>query len=429
MRRNSPANTAASTPPRGSRAAWRTLALLTLAVVLGLSVWFAAVPLGPRLQARWGLSVAGAGWYTTIVQVGFVIGTIVAAVLNLADTVPSRLYFAASVALAGLSNASLLAAPGPGSALVTRFFTGFFIAGVYPPAMKMTATWFRRNRGLAIGTIIAGLTLAKALPFLVDVFGGVGIEFTILSTSAGAVTAALVVLAGYRDGPYAFPSRPFSWSLVGSVVRSRPWRLATGGYLGHMWELYAFWAWIATFLAASEHARLGPASASSPGTAAKLAAFAAVAAGALGCLWGGRVADRIGYEPLTIRAMAASGSCALLIGLFFGASPYLVIPIAAVWGFFVIADSAQFSALVTEVSEQHAVGTALTLQVSAGFLLTIVTLQLVPLISEAAGWRWAFPVLALGPALGIASMRRLQALRGKLRNGNTPVEPGVQGNS
>jgi len=412
--------------PEHSGAAWRALAVLFFAVLLGLSVWFTAGAVAPRIQARWGLSVAQAGWLTTMVSLGFVVGTLAAAVLNLADIIPARRYFAASAALAALSNAALLVASGPGTALLTRFFTGFFLAGVYPPAMKMAATWFRRNRGLAIGTLIAALTVGKASPYLVDVFGGAGISFTVLSTSAAGLLAALIITVGYTDGPHRFPIRPFSWGLVGSVVRGRPWRLATGGYLGHMWELYAFWAWIATFLAASERLRLGLPAASPVDTTTRLAAFTAIAVGGAGCVWGGRVADRIGYEPLTIRALAVSGSCALLVGLFFGSPLFVLLPIAMVWGFFVIADSAQFSALVTEVVEPHAVGTALTLQVAAGFLLTMVTIQLVPLIAEAIGWRWAFPVLAAGPMAGIASMRRLQGLRQQRRPGNSSPPPTVE---
>ena len=401
------------------RAAWRALAVLFLAVLLGLSVWFTAGVVAPRIQVRWGLSQAQAGLLTTTVSFGFVVGTLAAAVLNLADVIPARRYFAVSAALAALSNAALLLASGPGTALLTRFFTGFFLAGVYPPAMKMAATWFRRNRGLAIGTLIAALTIGKASPYLVDVFGGVGIRFTVLSTSVAGLLAALIITIGYSDGPYRFPTRPFSWGLVGSVVRGRPWRLATGGYLGHMWELYAFWAWISAFLAASERLRLGLPADSAVDATTRLAAFAAIAAGGAGCIWGGRVADRIGYESLTIRALAVSGSCALVVGLFFGSPLFVLLPVAMVWGFFVIADSAQFSALVTEVVEPHAVGTALTLQVAAGFLLTMATIQLVPLIAGSIGWRWAFPVLALGPVAGITSMRRLQELRRKPRPGNS----------
>ena len=403
------------------RRARAALALLSVAILLGMSVWFAASAAAPHLQERWSLDATRAGWLTTLVQLGFVAGTLAAALLNLADVVSARSYFSASAASAAVANAALLVAPDYGTALLSRFLTGLFLAGVYPPAMKMAATWFRRGRGLAIGTLVGALTVGKATPYLVDVFGGTGIGFIVLSTSACGLLAAVLVAVGYRDGPHAFPRRPFSWGLVGDVVRERQWRLATGGYLGHMWELYAFWTWISAVLVASRAASTGAApAAAGPGT--KLAAFVAIAIGGAGCVWGGRVADRIGYEALTIRAMAASGSCALLVGLLFGGPAWLLVPVVWVWGFFVVADSAQFSALVTEVVPAHAVGTALTLQVSSGFLLTMITIQLVPSISEGVGWRWAFPVLALGPGFGIATIRRLRGLRSA---GGNPTRPPV----
>ncbi len=388
------------------------LALLSVAELLGMSVWFAASAVAPQLRSTWGLSVSEAGWLTTAVQLGFVVGTVVAALLNLADVIPSRRYFAVSALLAGLANAALLTAGSFGVALGLRFATGFFLAGVYPPGMKMAATWFRANRGLAIGAVVGALTVGKAFPYLVDAIGGAGIGFVIWSTTASAGLAALLVAVAYRDGPHAFERRPFSWGLVGTVMRDREWRLATGGYLGHMWELYAFWTWIVAFLAASSAARAGVPWTGEYPTAVKLIAFAAIAIGGPACVWGGWVADRVGRERLTIRALSASGVCALLAGLLFGSSFFLLVPLALVWGYFVIADSAQFSALVTEVSPSHAVGTALTIQVAVGFLLTMVTIQIVPAIADIAGWRCAFPVLAAGPALGIGAMRRLMRVRG-----------------
>ena len=231
-----------------------------------------------------------------------------------------------------------------------------------------------------------------------------------LTASVAALAAAALVGLGYRDGPYPFPPRPFSWGLAGSIVRERRWRLATGGYLGHMWELYAAWTWLPAFIAASVAAH-DPRAGASGQSVASAVAFAALAIGGAGCVWGGLVADRRGREWLVTRALAVSGACALAIGLTFGHTLWLLVPVALLWGFSVIADSAQFSVLVTESVAPHAVGTALTLQTSLGFLLTAVTIQLVPPAAEAVGWRWAFAFLALGPAVGIASIRRLAALR------------------
>ena len=388
---------------------WRVLTLLGFAELLGMSLWFSASAVTPQLRAIWGVTTAEAAWLTTIVQLGFVCGTAIAAVLNLADVIRAGRFFSVCALLGAAVNAAILAAPGYPFALVLRFLTGFFLAGVYPPAMKMTATWFRSQRGLAIGVIVGALTVGKAIPYLVRAIPHVGLRPVVLTSSVGAVIAALLVAAGYREGPFPFTSRPFSWRHVGDVVRVREWRLATASYLGHMLELYAFWTWIPAFLAASVAASAGGRFRAP--RLISLLAFATIAIGGLGSVWGGLFADKRGRERLVSISLFMSGSCCLLSGILFGRPIWILGALAMTWGFFVIADSAQFSTLVTESVPAHAVGTALTVQTSLGFLLTMLPMQLVPLIAQRVGWRWGFALLALGPVAGIAAIRRLAALR------------------
>ena len=399
----SPATAVEDTDPRR----WRVLTLLACAELLGMSLWFAASAVSSQLGARWQLSSSAVGWITAIVQLGFVLGTAVSAFLNLADIVQARRLFALSAILGSVANATVLITPSYRGLLACRLLTGFALAGVYPPAMKMISTWFRARRGLAVGTVVGALTVGKAGPYLIHAVPGAGTVPVVLSASIAAFIAALLVLLFYREGPFPFPPRPFSWGLVAIVVRERRWRLATGGYLGHMFELYSAWTWIPTFVAYSAAAMGMPAGKARDSLAA-LVAFCAIAIGGVGCVWGGIIADRRGREWLVTMAMAASGVCALLIGFAFGQTLWLLIPIALAWGFFVIADSAQFSVLVTESVPPHAVGTALTIQTSLGFLLTMISIQLVPPVATAIGWRWAFAMLAAGPAVGIAAIRRLQ---------------------
>lgn len=382
-----------------------------------MSLWFSASAVSPQLRVLWDLTTAESAWLTTIVQLGFVCGTAVAAILNLADLVPSGRLFSLSALLGAAVNAAILAAPGYRYAVVLRFLTGFFLAGVYPPAMKMIATWFRSERGLAIGVIVGALTIGKATPYLVRALPHVGLRPVVLTSSVGALVAALAVAIGYRDGPYPFAARRFSWRHVVDVVRVPEWRLATASYLGHMFELYAFWTWIPSFLAASVAAHAGGRFRAP--RLISLLAFTTIAIGGMGSVWGGLFADRRGRERLVSISLVVSGSCCILSGVLFGGPIWVLGALAMTWGFFVIADSAQFSTLVTESVPPHTVGTALTIQTSLGFLLTMLPMQLVPLVAQSAGWRWGFVFLALGPMVGIAAIRRLAEVRSaQLRRAN-----------
>ena len=377
--------------------------------LLGMALWFTGSAISADLQTRWDLTTGERAWLTSAVQIGFVVGTAVAAVLNLADVLPARTYVAGATLLATLCNLAVLLSPSFAGTAWARFGTGFFLAGVYPPLMKMLATWFRAERGFAIGALVAALTLGQATPYLVRALGDA--DLVLVISSAGSLLAAALIFFAYRGGPFAFPRAPFSWSLVAEVARHRETRLATGGYLGHMWELYAMWAWLPAFAVASAAAWSARTGNPFDEAGATLLASAAIMFGGFGALWGGFVADRRGREWTVNVAMFASGLCAVAVGFAFGLSPWILAPLLLAWGFFIIADSAQFSALVTEVAPAHAVGTALTLQTSVGFLLTMATVQGVPLLAARVGWQWSFAVLALGPWAGIFAMRTLARRR------------------
>jgi predicted MFS family arabinose efflux permease len=272
---------------------------------------------------------------------------------------------------------------------------------VYPPALKLMATWFRSGRGLALGTCVGALTLGSALPHLVNGLGGLDWHVVIYATSALTLAGGVIARLGVGDGPYPFPRGRFDPHQARFVFANRGVRLASLGYFGHMWELYAMWAWFVVFFRAVH----------GPGTGAAYATFAVIGVGALGCVAGGLLGDGWGRPQTTIAMMVASGSCAVAIGLVAQWSAWVALAVGLVWGFTVVADSAQFSTIVTELADQAYVGTALTLQLAVGFTLTVATIWLVPILERDVGWEWAFAFLAPGPLVGTLAMWRLAASR------------------
>ena len=370
-----------------------------------MGLWFGVSAVAPQIAREWQLDEATAAWLTLAVQLGFVAGTLVSATLNLPDIIRARYLFALCAFLGAVTNAMLAwAVEGIGFAIALRFLTGVFLAGVYPPGMKIIATWFKTGRGFALGTLIGALTLGKASPYLVNVIGSDSWRVNVGLASVLAAVGSLVVLAFVGEGPYALPNQPFDLSQITRVFSNRGVRLANFGYFGHMWELYAMWTWAPVMIRASVAA-----SGDSP-RFAEAASFAVIGAGAVGCVAAGLLADRIGRAVVASAAMFASGICCLVIGFFFGKAPLALLLLATFWGLTVVADSAQFSALVTEHGDLRYLGTALTLQTCIGFLITTVSIRLMPLLVARVGWEWAFAFLAPGPLLGIMAMMRMKTV-------------------
>jgi MFS family permease len=373
------------------------LAMLCLAEFLGMTLWFSATAAAPALIREFHLESGRAAWLTMAVQAGFVCGTLLSAFLNLPDVLNPRWLVALGCLAGSTANACVTLVDDPTTLVILRLATGVALAWVYPPGLKIAASWFEHKRGAALGLVVGALTVGSAFPHLLAALAiSVPWRTLMLTSSACAIAGGVIVVAAVRDGPYLSATAPFDPHAVGRAFSNRRVRLATLGYLCHMWELYAMWTWIATFAAASFLSPNG-----------SLVAFVAIASGAIGCVGAGLVADRLGKARVAAWAMIVSAGCSAVAGFAFGAAPWVLFTLVVIWGVAVVADSALFSALVAEHSSRNYVGTALTLQLCTGFLLTIVTIRLIPMIASAIGWQWAFLLLVPGPTIGTLVMFRL----------------------
>ncbi len=395
---------AAPVPAADGAVARRQLRLVAAAQVLAMATWFAATAVAPALREQWSLGPVGATLLISAVQVGFVVGALVSAAVNLPDRVHPPLLMAVGALVAAATTAALALLPtGFGGAVALRMVTGMALAAVYPVGMKLAISWFERGRGLAVGVLVGALTVGSTLPLLVSGLLGDAWRQAMLVAAALAVVSVLV-LRGVRVGPLVASATTLDPRAALQVLRRRDSRLAVLGYLGHMWELYAVWVWLPAFVTAS----LRAAGDDPSGLQVGVLCFVALGVcGLLGCVGAGRLGDRVGRARTAAGAMVLSGACCLLAALTFGAPAWITVPLLLVWGAAVIADSALFSACLGSVVPRDHVGTALTLQTALGFLLTVVSIQLVPVVEAGPGWPAAVALLAVGPLAGAVAMLRL----------------------
>ncbi|MCQ9618306.1 MFS transporter [Paenalcaligenes niemegkensis] len=384
---------------------WKVLGLMALAIMLVMTTWFSATAVVLQLTEHLGLSDSGRVWLTISVQLGFVAGALCSAFFGCADRFTGRTLILSGSLLVAAINLSVLWLDSAGLVIVARLFTGFFLAIVYPPAMKLTATWFLKQRGVALGTLIAAITIGTATPHLVNALGGLAWEVVIVCTSIFALAGGVIVALFISEGPYPYPSYPFNLAAAMRAFRNPAVAWVTVGYLGHMWELYAMWAWFAVFF----QFVLDKAAIANSGILASSATFVVIAVGGVGCVLAGLTSDRFGRASTAFWALVVSGLMAASIG-FLNAYPLLVFFLALVWGITIVADSAQFSALLTEVAQGEYVGSVLTIQVALGYLLTVPIIWLVPVLVRNLGWGAAFLSLSLGSLVGAYAMRRTKRL-------------------
>lgn len=382
---------------------WRAIGLIVIAQILALSVWFSGTAALPAILAQYTLSPPKQAALTSAVQAGFVLGALLSAIFSVPDRFEPRRVFATGAIIAALTNTlALNLAPDSWALITTRFAAGAALALVYPVGMKLAASWARGDAGLLVGLLVGALTLGSASPFLLAIAGSAEDWRTPLQLAAMAALAAGLLILFTRAGPGLSATANFDPGATLLAVRDPALRLTNLGYLGHMWELYAMWAWIGAFSHAYWNNRGGGSD------LADLTAFAVIGSGALACIIAGNLADRFGRTRITAGAMAISGSCALMAGFAFNAPPWVLLPILVIWGLSIIADSAQFSTAITELAPPERAGTLLTIQTALGFALTIIMVQVLPSWIAFAGWNWAFAPLAIGPFLGVWAMLTLR---------------------
>jgi len=378
------------------------LPVIVFSQFAGTSLWFAGNAILPELQREWSLAAEAVGYITSAVQFGFIFGTLVFAVFAISDRYSPRIVFFACSLLGGLSGLGILLAHDLASLLLLRFLTGFFLAGIYPVGMKIAAGWYQRGLGSAIGFLVGALVLGTAFPHLLKGIGhAIPWETVTVGVSATAVLGGLAMLRYVPDGPHLAHGTRFDPKALALIFRSQAFRASAFGYFGHMWELYAFWAFVP--LVVSAHA------AQTAGIAVNIAFWSSliIGAGAVGCVVGGMVSLRAGSARVAFAQLFASGLCCIASPLLFHAPTPVFLAFLLFWGVVVVGDSPQFSALNAQNAPRELVGSALTIANCIGFAITIFSIQLLNTLAGAIPTAYLFVPLTLGPVLGLVALRPL----------------------
>ena len=380
------------------------LTLVSISLLFSLTVWFSANAITPQLINLWNLSQVDLAILSIILIIGFVLGGFVYSILNLPDLVKTPVFFSINALLSALGNFFAALSPNFSTFIIFRFLTGFFLAGVYPTSMKLISSWYKRNRGLAIGILLGALTAGSGLPYVFNITGIPNWRFLLSISSILALLGSVIIYVFIQEGPHLVRGAKFHLSNLKDIFSKKSVRLANYSYFGHMWELYAFWIWIPKFLQ-EVHSR------TSPGIDVNiyfsLGTFLIFISGAVGNMIGGKIADIIGRTKFNIIMLVISGTSSLIIGFFLN-NAFFGLVIAIIWGLTVVPDSPQYSAMISELSDPTYIGTALAMQTAIGFAITNISIWLLPVMIDLLGWTFGFTFLVLGPITGIISLIKLR---------------------